>query len=464
MRFPASDGTTAQALPSSLLPSPSSSAADMAIRPLSLAYGDHPDDHQADRQESHHGRPPRTKSPQIIEDVPPALSSVKPSPEEQDRGCSHTPSPLSTLTELARLLRSRDQSRRRAVEIQDRLRSLQITTARTNRLLHTAQSVQHTLAECIKSEDKQSFSNLFNAFLDASDRISVDSVFEMEPRPDHHLGYRASTFDLISASSRALLMDLCHRLRHDGNFIADCFLSLSHKELLAMLPDCTLSRTAESVFGSTSWHHPRTSRHLGFVVDRQMELLQSSEFASPLHAMLHFARSISTDPAAEDLRMLEVWATVCARLIVDQKAGSEKVVPAVLDAVVDPVRWAGRSRLEGWISQTLERGAFLAEKPSKQSFRTRVLGQTEISAEDQNTMEAFYSESVSSLLDMLGDNQGPSLIPQTVLKMCHAISAKLGSDSARQRAFPQFVITRWLSSSFLPELLVLPEVSNDVPY
>nr|POE87583.1 hypothetical protein CFP56_30172 [Quercus suber] len=392
--------------------------------------------------EDHDGPPTKARSTRTMEEPSHLPSPMNQPPREQDLDGSGASPPVLHLSQVVRLLRSRDHHRRRSLEIQDRLRALQVASAHTNRLLHIAQTVQHTLAECIKSEDKQSFSNLFNAFLDASDRASTSPCREREPSPAHHVGYRASVLDLTPASNRASLLDLCYRVRYDGNYIADCLASLTHKELLGILPDHTSSGSAESVLVSSSWHNFRKSRHLGFVVDGQMELLQSSECACPLHTLFHFGPSISANPTAEDSRISEVWATVCARLIADPKPGSEKVVPAVLDLVAFRPGWNGKSRLERWILQTLEKGAFLVEQPSKQSFRTRVLGRSEISVEDQSAIDSFYSDSVSSLLDMLGDNEGPSVIPHSVLKICHSISAKLDSNLARQRAFPQFVITR----------------------
>lgn len=371
--------------------------------------------------------------------------------------------PMLNLSQVAQSLRSRNYQRRRCDRIQAHLRAVQIRSARTARLVQTAQMVQPILAECIKSEDKQSFSNLFNAFLDAADASPIHvAVLGRSSVDADEGGYQPSALDLIPPASRESLLDLCSRISYDGDYIADCLAFLSHKELLAMLPDRSPSRSSESVFGSSSWHNPRASRHLGFAVDAHMDFLSCSNCPSPLHTLFNCARSISGSSVAEDSRVSGVWATVCARLIADQRPGSEKLVPAVFDILAHPSTWPGRMRLDEWLSRILDKGAFLTEQKSKQSFRTRVQGRSETSPEDQAAVETFFHESVGSLLDILGDTEGPSVIPLPVLRICRAISDKLDLHSGSRHAFPHFVITRWLFSSFIPDIISMPEVSQSL--
>jgi len=132
-------------------------------------------------------------------------------------------------------------------------------------------------------------------------------------------------------------------------------------------------------------------------------------------------------------------------------------VLTVLDTWASFGPWPGKDRLELWLLQTLQRGAFLLEQPAKATFRARMDGREELSADESLRMETFYTEATETLLDLLADGSGASVIPPNVLNMCHAIHDKLRSSPKHQRQFPQFVLTRWLFSPFFHDMITLPE-------
>ncbi|KAI7250728.1 hypothetical protein KC335_g16867, partial [Hortaea werneckii] len=140
------------------------------------------------------------------------------------------------------------------------------------------------------------------------------------------------------------------------------------------------------------------------------------------------------------------------------KPGSEKLVPAVLDIWTSSCDWPGKTRIDLWIAETLRKGAFLMEQPSKQSFRIRVHGRPDSSADDEKKSEDFYSQATDALLDLLADPSDVSVIPNKALEMCRAIWTKLQTSPGHQRGFPHFILTRWLFSSFLVQVVTLPEV------
>ncbi|KAI6957288.1 hypothetical protein KC329_g18026 [Hortaea werneckii] len=174
--------------------------------------------------------------------------------------------------------------------------------------------------------------------------------------------------------------------------------------------------------------------------------------------MILSIRDLSMPRAIEERRSLDLWSTVCARLIIEQKPGSEKLVPAVLDIWTSSCDWPGKTRIDLWIAETLRKGAFLMEQPSKQSFRIRVHGRPDSSADDEKKSEDFYSQATDALLDLLADPSDVSVIPNKALEMCRAIWTKLQTSPGHQRGFPHFILTRWLFSSFLVQVVTLPEV------
>ena len=372
-------------------------------------------------------------------------------------------SPIQYLSDLSNLLRLEKYQSRKCRQVQHQLHHVQTVSVRTARLIHTARSVQRTLAECIKSEDKHSFVNLFNSLHDALSDCSEGSTAVAENTSadnDSSVHYPATFVDALPSDARTSVLSFLSRIRHDKSFVADRIAGLTHRELISLLPERGQARSADSIFGSSPRTSSRSSRHLGFVADGQTELLSSFECGSPLEALIFSMRGMMEPNLTADHVATDLWASICARLISEQKPGSEKLVPAVIDIWAASSPWPGRERLGLWISQVLEHGSFLLEQPNKQSFRLRVQGRQEPTPEDETRQQEFCSSTVQSLLSHLGDPNGPSLIPEGALRLCRAICRKLERFPGHQLAFPNFVLTRWLFSLFLPDAIVLPEASS----
>ncbi|KAK3714830.1 hypothetical protein LTR37_007565 [Vermiconidia calcicola] len=336
-------------------------------------------------------------------------------PLEPVQVASHASVP--SMSELSLLFSTERYQRRKCLQAQDQLYHAHLVAARTARLLHTARSFQRTLAECIKAEDKHSFVNLFNAFhdtlADCSETTNGRGETALED-DENCLSYPALFIDGLPASSRTAILDFLSKVRQDGDFVADRLAASSHKELVSLLPDKGHSRSTDSVFGSSPRMSSRMSKHLGYVADVQTDCLSSFECGSPLETLMLSVRDISGTPLHLDSVAVDLWATVCARLISEQKPGSERFVPAVIDIFSSCCPWPGKERLGVWISSILESGYFLLEQPSKQSFRLRVQGQAEITAEDESRAEAFYESAVHSLLKLKHGNTASLEVSQLV--------------------------------------------------
>jgi hypothetical protein len=152
-----------------------------------------------------------------------------------------------------------------------------------------------------------------------------------------------------------------------------------------------------------------------------------------------------------------MWAHVAGRLISERKPGGDRLTSTLLDIWSFQGDWIGKDRLRTWMLHTLQRGQFILEQPSRQSFRMRVQGQADLSAEETARTEAFYKDSVDQLLDLLGDSNGASVVPNTALDFTSAIHASLDGNASHQRDLPSFVTTRWLFGNFLMNMIVLPE-------
>ncbi|OTA27727.1 hypothetical protein BTJ68_10794 [Hortaea werneckii EXF-2000] len=399
---------------------------------------------------AHHteGNPPETPSPErnsLLENpVLPGVDNDPPAPRN-----------APSLTHVAHLLKSQRSHERQALQRDDLVHSLRVKAAGTSRLAHATHLLQKTLAECIRAEDKERFVSLQNALQNAlalrqqgchlsdPEMSATDSHFPLHQLPE---------------TARALTKQFLSAIRQDGDFLANRIASLSHQELLALLPENLVARSSDSVFGSSTGSRSRVAAHLGYLADVQTDMLSSGSFSSTLETMILSVRDLSMPQAIEERRSLDLWSTVCARLIIEQKPGSEKLVPAVLDIWTSSCHWPGRTRIDLWIAETLRKGAFLVEQPSKQSFRIRVHGRPDSSADEEKKSEEFYSQATDALLELLADPSNVSVIPNKALEMCRAIWTKLQTSPGHQRAFPHFILTRWLFSSFLVQVVTLPEV------
>lgn len=357
---------------------------------------------------------------------------------------------------LTRLLRLQHYQTVRLQQLQAELRGLRVAAARAARVTAYAASVHRTLAECLRTEDKIAFLNLFNAFEGAADRCLDLSPSVCNPYGDP--APPGSFLDRLPEGSRAAVTVLLRKVRWDGEFLADRLGSLSATELGSLLPDVPALRSSRSVFESATGSFVRASRTIGYTVDSQTETLASSGFGRPLETLVHALRDLRAGPLEGDEHSLHLWSSVCARLLCDRRPESERLCLAILDIWASVCAWPGKARLQRWVQQTLQRGAFLLDRPSKQSFRMRMQPTPERPNEDEAHAEAFYLEATNQLLDLLVDSTGPSVIPPSALRMCAKVRQQLLPHVDHNRSFARFVLTRWLSTYFA-EAITAPEVS-----
>ena len=389
------------------------------------------------------GMPPED----IAVQPPSGLESVMPSLSVPD------------LNEVSHLLRQAKYYNQRRLQSQRLFHHLQTATSRAQRLVIASRHVRRTLAECLRSEDKHSFAHMFNTYQTACEQLpglSLADSYGADPGPDPTEVFSDSFLEVISHSSRETTIKLLMRLRYDKHFVADRVALLSHKELTAMLSDGTSSRRAESVLGGSQRASTRSAKPLGFVVDRVVDDISTAGHRSSLETLVHLHNPAGEDSPAYS-RSTEVWAHVAGRLISERKPGGDRLTSTLLDIWSFQSEWVGKDRLRTWMLHTLQRGQFILEQPSRQSFRMRVSGQMDLSAEDTARTEAFYKDSVDQLLDLLGDPNGASVVPNTAMDFTSAIHASLDGNPNHQRDLPSFVTTRWLFGSFLMNLIVLPE-------
>lgn len=396
--------------------------------------------------------PERDTSEHPAGELPPASETVDLAPQDMEL-------PAPTLRELIEQLRSQKYHRQRGEQAQQSLRSLQVAAVRTARLARSARTAHHTLAECIKAEDKTGFLNLWNTLQDACDDCSnlvSSSGLNSEAEALAH-SRSSSFFEDVSPNAQTTILTILTKLRNDENFITHRLGELSPKELTGLLPDSHRSRSTGSVMGGSIRSGHGTHRPLGFIVDAQVEEITSRNFNSPLEALVFLPSGLADSDAIEYERMTEVWASVGANFISQMKPGRERLVSALLDLWAAMQPWPGKDRLALWLLQTLQRGTFILDQPTKQTFRARVEGRPEVPVEEEIRTERFVSDAADSLLALLSDPAGASVLPSGALQMCNAMSAKLKDMPTHQNTL-HLIMTGWVFSTFLVDATSLPEV------
>lgn len=367
---------------------------------------------------------------------------------------------VEAIRELSGLEKLESYKTEKSHQTQRHLWQAQVKGARAARLKQSAYAIQRTLAECIRAEDKENFATLFNAYIEASQNAcepwsgsQADRYFQ-EPEL---VVYPASFLDTLDAGARHTILAFLSHLRSNDNFLANCLATLPSPELLmALLPDRGLTDTGDSIFGPSSRPYSRNFRYLAFAVDRQTRCLSCASFVSPLDTLIHAVRDLAIEDLEQDDRATGVWAQVCATLIFEQKPGCERFVPAVLDCWATSCQWEGRDRMQLWLLDTLRRGAFLQERPGQHPKIESIVTPDGLHADD--VQADFYCAAVESLLSLLGQCDGPSVIPESAIKICLRTYQRLEHSARHQSAFPNFVLTRWLCS-FVANVITLPEVS-----
>jgi len=155
----------------------------------------------------------------------------------------------------------------------------------------------------------------------------------------------------------------------------------------------------------------------------------------------------------EDRRRTDVWATACARLVKDNRQGTDPFLCSVLNVWVAMRDWSGRSNMEWYLMKILEDGAFLLDKPEDQAG-TRIHVEPR-SAKDSIAADEFYDAAVLGLFAVV-DDPGTGGIPEGLVELGNAILRKL--DTKLHHAVRKFFISKWLFSVFLLNAIIHPEV------
>jgi hypothetical protein len=324
------------------------------------------------------------------------------------------------------------------------------------------------LVDNFRADEKKNFANLYNAIHDVRNSCDATRRYALlEPDLDNG---RANPTDgeasnvlttfmhEIPQRPRESLLKFLTQIRTNPDYLASRISSLTAAELSSLTIFHQGLEPINSVlpFHNRSKGHVSSNLRIPAHIPSAVERLLSFQRHDPLSALIHtcFANSAGPD-SGEDLRRTDVWATTCARLITDQKTGTEQFICSVLNVWTAMRDWSGRSSMEWYLMKILEDGAFLLEKAEDQAG-TRIHVEPR-NAKDSIAADEFYTAAVQGLFEVV-DDPGAGGIPEGLIELGNAILRKL--DPKWHHPTRRFLISKWLFSVFLLNVVIHPEVGR----
>ncbi|PNS16503.1 hypothetical protein CAC42_237 [Sphaceloma murrayae] len=382
-----------------------------------------------------------------------------------DRG-NHNP-----MDELAHLLRLQKYHKRKRRDLQDRVNKLKVSCEIQKRLVRGQPNLQRNLADCIRTGNKADFRTAFDAFNDVRDlatdlftgRISTAVSDESVRRDMSRHADSQSFLQKISRESRDQALHLVSDIVSNQEFLIHRLMSLNQRQLENIQLGQCLAIPEKSVFGHST---PSSVRRISSPGPGQADSRASSQVWDLCRhdAFALLLELVGLYPSADGTsvrhRQESIWASVCARMLSDNKPGREKFIIAILDGMANEIEPSGKRALETWIQETLHEGHFLLSRSDSPSFRVRSQGVTTDVPVESEEAEAFYFSAIRKLFALLRNNDQTRIIPSRVLRLCRFTVDKLRDSDTRFRTAPFFFLAHWLFSTFMLDHVITPEARS----
>ncbi|KAH8702185.1 hypothetical protein BGW36DRAFT_356321 [Talaromyces proteolyticus] len=384
----------------------------------------------------------------LVHDIPPSVISV----------------PIVSFEEFATQYRRRKQAEAQKWNLENHLLATKVSICLTSRLLRAGATVQKGLVEVFKHGDKPSFISIYNTIHDTHDVCeatsrptllpngpSEDST-SLHPQRNRHSGFMHQ----LSLQCRKDLLEILTLIRTDSQFLVDRITGLSPSQLSALTSSVVCSGPEDlflSLPSSRSRNSPSFVKRAGpsFVPfkDHALAFERSDSLAALLFNV--FAVPLDWDLGESELR-LDVWSSTSAKLLSTGDTKYHTFVGHVLSYWSLCSDWQARPKIELYLMDVLQKGAFLLE-----NIENPVSNPYGVESPDPlrtDAAEEFFETAVQTLFEVLDDSDAG--LPSTALEFGSAILTKLPDTETKDR-FLEYIFVQWLFAKFLYNALTFPE-------
>lgn len=389
---------------------------------------------------------------------------------------SCTSSSTTSLGELAHLVKLQAYLERKYAQSRLRLQRGLIAKSLFVRLTQTADTCHTILVDHLKSDHKKDFAGLYTALLDVNYSCEATKRFALlEPEvavgkngynPDDKKPWAATSWlEDLPHRSREAIISFLTSIRSDPNFLASRLGKLSSAELESLAahhqplaaPDSVISNPRKGTPNTGSLRGLSSVSSLGTVpvasLPSPVERLLAFHRNDPLYSLLHSIFGVSNGHASlEDKRRTDIWASVCAKLLIDSKG--EQFLFAVFDSWARMRNWPAKQNLEICLMGLLQEGASLLDK-SDETLTSKP--QQESRGKSDLLTEEFHVRAVEALFKVIDNEPGAGGIPEGVLELGSAILPKI-EDPKRRRSAEMMIMVKWFFGRFLMSAIQYPEV------
>jgi hypothetical protein len=367
---------------------------------------------------------------------------------------------FATELRLHRLQESRIQI------LRQQQRTLERALALSARLSRTLSQVQAGLVETLKNGDKTGFANAYHATVDLKDACS--NVWNRAVKPfdptseDRTVSFNRDSgsvtfMDKLPPGSQADVLDFVHLLRTNSSFMVDRIKRLNPSQVSALASTPKMHVPRDSIFSAMARGPSQASqqkRNAAFS-NSLKDTAWSLERTTPVSALLFNVYSALPSPDFSDhLIRLDTWSSTCAGLYSHSDQAYHYLLNEVLNAFASLQDWRAKPRIELFLMNLLQTGAFLLEpvEDDLNSNDFRFPASDPLRTEEA---EDFFENAVQELFTLLADGDGG--LPFGALHFGSAVLGKLNQPE-KQSSFRGYLLYSWYFCEFLFSALTLPEV------
>ncbi|EEP79014.1 predicted protein [Uncinocarpus reesii 1704] len=258
----------------------------------------------------------------------------------------------------------------------------------------------------------------------------------------------------LTPRSREDLLEFLTRVRTDSDFLFQCIASLTPAQLSGLISPAHAVDAGEVYSPLSSRNKPpslftrRTTSHSNVFKEHAFAF----ERTDPLSALLFNVFSAPMASNSPDARLrLDVWSSACAKLISHGGPGYYPFIGQILSIWSSATAWKVKPKLEVYLMDVLQKGAFLLEYPDGRRLGLDTDGFDPLRTD---VAEQFFQSAVHDLFAVLDDSDAG--FPEGAIELGNAIIEKLGTAETHKR-FLDFIFSQWFFRKFLPTAISYPE-------